>query len=528
MNVKRPREVRGFVAHITRPGSSTDLCIQDLASPAWAEEAGITWRAPEGTVSASRDDLEVRLVLRDVAGDEKTIEWNPSTQQAVLRCRELWSKPFYYHVETEKLFITDSLRLAVQALPDPPNVDPRALDAYLALEFFPAPLSPFREIRKVGVEETCWIDLRTGTTVHRTMPLPERCSTDFDQALEALRDMLQDALDERNSQCSGGLTLLCSGGLDSTILAHMMRGQGRAIVLSLKNAWKDETKRARQTAHHAAIPLQEISLPAFNSQQFANYASLLDEPIGGTSIFSLARLCATLPSHSYIASGHGSGVLSLMNVGHKHMGGVVGQGTDIVERFSERAIYMKAEERNRLLGTLRDSRSICPVLEMVERELHTQDSIEQALLAVVRRQMGVSEEMGQIWSVYESFGHTPVLPFFESSIRSLFDRLPESVLRTDRYERRMLGEFAKKFCPGYVPQTRPLGSGLPLGIPGYPGLKEMAKVIARFPNGPISRIPLRILLDKCAGTDKYQLFNGIRRLWTSTILNVWLQLLQRQ
>jgi adenylyl- and sulfurtransferase ThiI len=61
-------------------------------------------------------------------------------------------------------------------------------------------------------------------------------------------------------RCVDELVLLCSGGLDSTILAHLMRGRGRAIVLSYVGSWKDEIRRAHQTARHANLPLQQERL----------------------------------------------------------------------------------------------------------------------------------------------------------------------------------------------------------------------------------------------------------------------------
>ena len=514
---------RDTVCHLAGNGATSDIRINKPDSPAWAQSAGISWRAPEQTVKASREDAVVRLVLQDVTGDARAIEWNPSTLRVTLRRCELWSKPLYYYVGNGELLVSDSLRLVVKSLPLRPNLDLCALDAYLAVEFFPAPLTPFREIRKVGVEETCHIDLSNGTSEYVTGSMTERVATDFERGLDAMREALSEAMENRMRQCPDELVLLCSGGVDSTILAHLMRGRGRAIVLSYVNSWKDETRRARQAARHADLPLQEVQLPTFRADQLHRYAGLLDEPLGGTCGFAIGHLCASLPENSWIVAGHGSGALSHTNVNHRHLRDALASGPreHVVERFCRRVTYADDESRRMLLGYRRDPHSPGPVEEMIRRERPTQADHLPALLAVIRRQLCVAEEMTQIWPIYEAFGHTPVMPFFEPRVRSAFDRFPVSVLRNERYERRLLGELAAR-CPGYTPQPRQLGYGLPLGLPGYPDKDNMEEAVETFAEGPLSRGGLQRLLEACSGTECSERFHRLRRLWTALLLHAWL------
>lgn len=515
---------RDLVCHIVGKDVQSDICIREPNSPAWAQSLGISWRAPEGTVTASHDDAIVRLVLREVTGGAREIEWNPMTLQVTLRRNELWSKPIYYFVGDGELVLSDSLRLVVKSLPFRPHLDMHALDTYLAIEFFAAPLTPFREIRKVGVEETCHVDLTTGTTRYVTCSMPERVEADLETSVEALREAFSEAIERRMRQCPNELILFCSGGLDSTILAHLMRGRGRAVVMSYVDSWKDEVQRARRTCRYANIPLQEVRFPAFSAEQLHWYAGLLDEPIGGTCSFTFSHLCALLPPSSWVVSGEGSGVLSLMHVSHWRLRDVLASGPreNVVERFCRLVTYMPQDSRQMLLGYQRDTQSPGPVEEMIQREWPTQSDTLLALLAVIRRQLCVSDEVTQIWPIYGAFGHTPVMPYFEPRVRSMFDRLPESVLRTEQDERRVLGELAMRYCPGYVTPPRRSGCGVPLGPPIYPNEQNMAEAVAAFSKGPLSRRGLGQLLDTCKGTVGTERFHRLRRLWTAVLLHAWL------
>lgn len=130
--------------------------------------------------------------------------------------------------------------------------------------------------------------------------------------------------------------------------------------------------------------------------------------------------------------------------------------------------------------------------------------------------------MTQIWPIYEVFGHTPVMPFFEPPVRSTFDRLPERVLRDERYRRRVLDALLRRLCPEYVFQERQLGYGLPMGMPGYPDTGNMEETMHAFSEGPIAPGAMRWLFEDCKGTEGAERFNRLRRLWTVVLLHAWL------
>jgi hypothetical protein len=184
---------------------------------------------------------------------------------------------------------------------------------------------------------------------------------------------------------------------------------------------------------------------------------------------------------------------------------------------------MDAETRRRLLGAESHPSWPDPVEEMLRREGISPSNPLPALLAVIRRQLCVEEEMSQLWPIYDAFGHVPVMPFFEPGVRTVLDGLPETVLRDESFERRLLKRMAMLRCPGYVAQPRQLGYGLPLGEPAYPSEPEMRKAVAALSKGPLCPEGMDQLLDRCQGMHGAERFHQLRRLWATILLQAWLQ-----
>jgi hypothetical protein len=493
--------------------------------PNVSQSGGIAWRNGKRAVEFISEGRIERLAIRDGLSHPRFMEWNPINHEVILKREGLWSHPLYYRVGEKEVLIADSLRGLLSELPDRPALDFQALDAYLALEFFPAPLTPFSEIRKVGVEEVCRIDLKTGASCTTALPLPERVAEeDFESSAEAVWRGFQEAMDECIALCPSEVVLMCSGGLDSTLLAHLMRGRGRALVLSYANSWKDEVERARKTALNSRLPLEEVRLGNFGIDHMERYVRLMDEPLGGTGNFAWTQLCTRVPRGSWIVGGNGSGVLSLMNVNHKHLRSALEAGpiTGAVDRFSKLVTYLDQDGRQKLLGY--DNRTFPdPVHEMWRRERGSLSNPVPGLFAVVRRQLCVEEEMSQIWPIHDALDQTPVMPFFDTRVHRLFDRLPETNLRDDAYKRRLLRQVVHWYCPGYEEPTRQLGYGLPLGVPGYPDVNHLNEMMDACSRRLISRECFDQMAAACDMAQGAKRFSFLRRLWTALVLEMWLE-----
>ena len=513
-----------FIFHIISRGVQPEIQIHNINSPSWVQEFGVSWRSTNQTITAAKGGETLHLKLRNATGDDREIEWNPKSNLVKLCRTELWSRPFYFSLQEGELLLSDSLRLILSILPKQPEIDHQALDTYLALEFFPAPLTPFRDIFKVGVEESCQLDLSTQTKKWIPGPLPKRQPANFDESVEEVHGALCDAIDKHQKRCPDELVLMCSGGLDSTILAHCMHGQGRAVFLAYINSWKDETQRAHQTAEYANLSLMETRLPVFDTERFYQYAGFLDEPLGGTCGYAMRHLCSVVPQGSWIVTGHGTGTLSLMNFKHRDLGKSLDAGPleTLEDRFSQRVCYLDRAIRQRLLPLNPEALNPDPINRMLERELPYQEDKLKALHALIRRQLCVTEETSQLWAIYNAFGHTPVMPFFEHDVRKRMDRLPENILRDENYSRRFLEKIANRHCPGYQPPQRQLGYGLPLGLADYPNDENMRETVDSLSNGPFNQAGLMWLLQSAKKTSGVEKFFWLRRLWSAILLHAWL------
>ena len=522
MNRRISSDCSGWVIRVRRDGSNEQAYD---ASTGWMQAAGVAWRSAAGTVTASQEEHRVRLLARGVTGDPVEISWDAAARRVSLIRRGLWSRPLYFWLGEAELMAADSLRLLVSWLPFRPSLNPLALDVFLALESFPAPLTPFSDIHKVGVEEICRIGLTDGRVTHTASPLPARRPAELDESAEAVWKALRDALASRARQCPDPMVLLCSGGLDSTILAHAMCGKGRALVLSYAGSWKDEIQRAQIAARHADLLLEAVQLPPFDGSQLEWYASLLDEPLGSTSGFAFSHLCSRLPRQAWIVAGAGACTFSLVNANHKRLSKALSPppGESIAQSFWRQVAFTDEDTRRLLLGDEASFREDNPIEELALRGLRGREDVPGALLAFVRRQMCVEAEMTQLFPIFEAFGHVPVMPFFEPEVASALDRTPEAVLRDEHFGRRLLSRVAAFHCPGYVPPPRQLGGGLPLGEPGYPGEKTLRAAASDHKRGPLRHQGLEKLLDRCAGCEGAARFRLLRQIWTAVLLQIWLE-----
>jgi len=95
----------------------------------------------------------------------------------------------YYWLGADDVVVSDSLRrlawLVLSVLTD----DYAALDSYLAGEFFPAPTTSFRQLRKLCVEGTCTLDLLRGSMTATTDPRPTRSAGEFELAMKAFGEV---------------------------------------------------------------------------------------------------------------------------------------------------------------------------------------------------------------------------------------------------------------------------------------------------------------------------------------------------
>jgi asparagine synthase (glutamine-hydrolysing) len=133
-------------------------------------------------------------------------------------------KPLYYGESPRGLCFASELKALVGSRCFAPEVDPAALQAYLQLDFVPAPLSMIRGVRKLPGGDWLRIDASGRVTQQRYAPPPPvppvESHASFDDDLAAF-DRLIHAAVERQMVADVPVGVFLSGGIDSSIIARV-------------------------------------------------------------------------------------------------------------------------------------------------------------------------------------------------------------------------------------------------------------------------------------------------------------------
>src|SRR6267143_566393 len=240
-------------------------------------------------------------------------------RRVVLARDRMGIKPLHYAVDGKRLVFASELK---SLLCDPAlrrDIDPVALDEYLALEFVPSPRSMVRGISKLPPGHT--LEWFPGSGMHRLhrywAPTLGEDEGDGDQQVRSLDeqcDELRTVLREsvRKELISDvPLGVFLSGGIDSSAVIAMMSqlgGDVKSFPVGFAERSFDESRYARNVARHVGADHHELTLePSMLLDLIPRLPTLLDEPIGDASIIPTYLLSAFTRRHVKVALGGDGG-----------------------------------------------------------------------------------------------------------------------------------------------------------------------------------------------------------------------------
>ena len=219
----------------------------------------------------SRTDTEVILHLYEESGVEVVHEMNgmfafalwdgPRRRLLVVRDR-MGKKPLYWRADGGTFAFASEIKALLADPAAPRAVDPRALHAYLTLQYVPSPDSILAGVRKLppghllivtpdGVEERRWWAPPAGECVERGDA----------EAEEELRTLLASAV-ERRFMSDVPLGAFLSGGIDSSVVCALMARQMdrpvKTFTIGFEGAPEDERVHARVVARHLGAEHHEF------------------------------------------------------------------------------------------------------------------------------------------------------------------------------------------------------------------------------------------------------------------------------
>src|SRR5881398_2011414 len=248
------------------------------------DRAGHTFR--------THGDTEVLLHLYEEQGDSFAARlrgmfavaiWDASRRRLVLARDRFGIKPLYYrHADGELAFASE-----LRALPRG-EIDLDALESFLAFNSIPAPLTIFREIRKLPPGQLLlWeegrLELRRFA---RPAPIEELREDEEAELVEELRSRFRDSV-RAHLVSDVPVGVLLSGGVDSAFLAALAaEGSSeplRTFSIGFEERSFDELADARLVAERYGTEHRELVLRPDAALLLPALAEAFDEPFADSS-----------------------------------------------------------------------------------------------------------------------------------------------------------------------------------------------------------------------------------------------------
>ena len=223
-------------------------------------------------------------------------------------------KPLHYAIDGRRLVFASELKALLRDPALRRDVDPVALDQYLAYEFVPSPRSIVQGIAKLRPAHTLTWSVADGT--HRLRPYwspslgVEEGSRSLDEESEVLRTVLRESV-RKELISDVPLGVFLSGGIDSSAVTAMMTqlgGDVKSFSVGFADRSFDESSHARQVARHLGTEHRELTLePEMLLGLIPKLPDLLDEPLGDASIIPTYLLSEFTRRHVKVALGGDGG-----------------------------------------------------------------------------------------------------------------------------------------------------------------------------------------------------------------------------
>lgn len=278
------------------------------------EEAGVLFQ--------SRSDTEVLLRAWQHWGDACLTRlrgmfafaiWDTRGQRICLARDHLGVKPLYYGFTRQGDMVFASELKGLLAHPDVGcEIDPQALEDYMAFGYVPDPKCIYRGIFKLPPGH--WLTWRAGeaTPVARQywdVPFTVDAGIGVEEAMGRLRALLDESV---ASQMVSDVPLgaFLSGGVDSSAVVASMcrvaRGSVNTCAIGFDHAAFDETRHARTVARHLGTNHFEEHVTSDDYDLLDILAGLYDEPFADSSALPTYRVCELARRHVTVAlSGDG-------------------------------------------------------------------------------------------------------------------------------------------------------------------------------------------------------------------------------
>jgi asparagine synthase (glutamine-hydrolysing) len=235
--------------------------------------------------------------------------WDARERRLVLARDRFGIKPLYYRTERDRLWFASELK----ALP-PGEVDLDALEAFLAFNSIPAPLSIWNGTKKLPAGHLLVWEGKGEPRLERfarpaPVPADEVRSGEESELAEELRARLRDSV-RAHLVADVPVGVLLSGGVDSGALAALAALESservRTFSIGFEEGSFDELADARKVAEQYGTDHHELLLRPDAAELLPKLAAAFDEPFADSSALPTYLVSELAARHVKVAlSGEG-------------------------------------------------------------------------------------------------------------------------------------------------------------------------------------------------------------------------------
>jgi asparagine synthase (glutamine-hydrolysing) len=249
----------------------------------------------QGATFATTSDSEVLLrgfhvwgddVFRRARGMWALAFWDPDALELTLVRDPLGKKPLYYSKTPDGLAFASNIPAMLHLVSRTPEIDPDALDCYLAHLSIPQEHEVFRGIAKVPPGSIVrW--KRGEVQIQRYWQSPDRPSAGARLDLDHIEALLRQAV-RRRLVSDVPLGLFLSAGIDSGLVAALAAQESSAPLVAVTagttGSGYDEREAAGRVASRYGLTYRPIEVPPLSAGALPALLGELGEPFGDSSL----------------------------------------------------------------------------------------------------------------------------------------------------------------------------------------------------------------------------------------------------
>jgi asparagine synthase (glutamine-hydrolysing) len=251
----------------------------------------------------------------DLRGMFAVAVWDATRKRLVLARDRFGIKPLYYRFRNGSLSFASELKALLRQPDFSREIDPDAVEAFLAYSFVPAPLSIFREAKKLPPgsvlvwEEERSSEIQIERYAHPRPANGDELRSESEQELaEELRDRLRDSV-RAHLIADVPVGVLLSGGIDSCLLAALASETAPRIstfTIGYEERAFDERPLARLLAERYGTDHHELVVRPNAVELLPALAEAFDEPFADSSAIPTYLVSELARRHVKVAlSGEG-------------------------------------------------------------------------------------------------------------------------------------------------------------------------------------------------------------------------------